>query len=142
MAKIVLKIIPILFIITFKLYSQEPVYDFEFDKEIARKYALIGFEEYNNKNPNDNITFTNDYNVNEPFFSSMYSIDCDNIKIKVVIVIFRNIIDDTFACALLKYSKDNYFDGFLDRCYTTVSITNKLNEIKNAKEIDFWNCGI
>jgi len=129
-------------ILTFKSFGQEPTIEFEFDREIALKYAILSFEEYEKHNPNYNHDFKNNYDTKNPFFSSLYSFDCDNKKIYIVIVIFKDNQGKGSACVIQEYNKDNYFKSTLRRSFTSQNIDEILEEIKNAQENDFWGCHI
>lgn len=125
-------IILLTFVFSMSLIGQSEM--FEFDKKIASKYAITAMEEYEAHNSNIQRNFKQDYKISNPLFYSRYLEDCDGINQKVVLVSFEQQDGNGSASIYMVFSKDDYFERFLDRHYSTHSAK---DEIKGFKEHDY-----
>ena len=120
--------------------------EFDFDREIAVDYAKISLKEFfRNSFSNSEIESLDNYNLGQPYVSSVYSTDCHGKTVSVVFVAFFAKEKETYAQATLEYDvKDGYFIKSLRRGASIGSPQDEVEQIRNATQnySDYWNCDI
>lgn len=123
--------------------SQEIKYqnEFDFDREIAIKYAILALKEFAR---NTGAISLSNYKLDEPFAISLNSTACTGKPIFVVMVVFPHKNSSNSVGAILDY-ENGYFRGSLRTGgFISTEIESEIEAIKNPdpENKDYWNCGV